>query len=89
MVSLVFIEGKSLSIKCSYKTLENIHSLFTKDTKFIELEKCGVLLNPSWFFKFAANYTLMNFEITDEIIDIACKSHYANFLDENLKKFCV
>lgn len=86
MLLLAFIEGKSLGVKCSYETPKNIRYLFAKDIRFIELEKYGVLLNPSWFFKFTANYTLMNFVINAEIKEIACKSHYTKFLDENLKK---
>lgn len=76
--------GYTLSVKCSIYTSEHLKNLFKKDVRFIELEKSGVMLNPSWFFKFSANYLLENLKIDDMIKEFAYDSHYVNFLDNRL-----
>ncbi len=80
-----FIEGRSLSVKCSNNTKSIINYIFKNDIRFVELKKCGVILNPSWFFKFCVNYTIKNLKITNDVRDYAYPSHYADYLDETIK----
>ncbi len=79
--------GTPISVKCSAETKSLIFELFEKDPRFKELEKLGVVPNPSWFFKFCVNYTLKNLKDESEIKDYAYDSHYVSFLDETIKKF--
>ncbi len=78
--------GAPISVKCSSETKSLIFKLFEKDPRFNELEKLGVVLNPSWFFKLCVNYTLKNWNSVDEVKDYAYDSHYVNFLDKTLSK---
>lgn len=78
--------GYSLSVKCSIHTSTHLKELFKKDHRFIVLEKSGVMLNPSWFFKFSANFMLDKMEIDNKINEFAYNSHYVNFLDNMLIK---
>ena len=81
-----YLLGRALSVKCSDHTLDNLRRLFKEDARFIELGNYGVMLNPSWFFKFSANYTLDNFTINEEMKKYAYESHYVDFLDKKIKK---
>lgn len=78
--------GRSLSVKCSIYTKPLLEELFKKDQVFNNFEKNGVVLNPSWFFKFSANFTLKNLNlIFDMEDDFPYNSHYVDFFDTALK----
>ena len=84
--NLVVKIGRSLSVKCSSQTLDHLKILFQTDKRFAELKEYGVILNPSWFFKFSANYTLRNFVLNVDVKKFAYQSHYVDFLDENIQQ---
>lgn len=81
--------GYSISVKCSTQTLTHLKELFKKDDRFLELQKHGIILNPSWFFKFSANFMLENMLVDEKIKEFAYDSHYGNFLDQKLIKFYI
>jgi len=82
---MVIVEGHALSVKCSSDTKSILRYMFQNDLRFIELKKYGVILNPSWLFKFSLNYTLKNLEITSDVIKYGYRSHYVDYLDKTIK----
>lgn len=85
MILLLRQIGRTLSVKCSNKTLGNLKILFKEDLRFIKLGNYGVVLNPSWFFKFSACYTIKNLAIENNINEFAYNCHYVDFVDSTLK----
>lgn len=81
--------GRSISVKCSSRTLQYIDNLFAYDNRFVKIGKGASVPNPSWFFKFVANYTLKNFTVDEKIEELAYKSHFVDFLDNNLKRYTI
>ena len=83
----------TLSIKGTTTTKDNLQNIFNNAIFFKKLEKSGVMLNNSWFFKFSSSIFLKNidnatmFDSIENLNEFAYNCHYVNHYDNNLLDF--
>jgi len=74
-------------VKCSNRTKEKLEKVFATHVLFKEFRESGVVVNPSWYFKFSASILMKNmnnktfFNKIQNLNQFAYDCHYVNNFD--------